>query len=154
MPLPAVSVAKLNPEPLPINSWPFVGVADKPVPPLATASVPAVKSAASRLVSALPLPAKLAAVTAPLNVPVVLVIPPLAANAPVRVVAPVTAKVPPTVALLLKLAVVPVKAPFNVMLPKVGVLVVAMLCGRLRVMVPAPFVTLIWLAVPVSVPSV
>ena len=42
-------------------------------------------------------------------------------------------------------------APFEVIPPNVGVLVVAMLCGRLRVMVPAPFVTLTWLAVPVSV---
>ena len=97
---------------------------------------------AFRLVSALPLPAKLAALSAPLNVPVVLVIPPLAA------------KVPPTVALLLKLAVVPVKAPFSVAPPKVGVLAVAMLCGRLRVMVPAPLVMFTWFAVPVSVPSV
>jgi hypothetical protein len=37
--LPAVKVARVNPEPLPISSAPFAGVVVKPVPPEATARV-------------------------------------------------------------------------------------------------------------------
>ena len=40
-PEPAVNVERVKPVPLPISSCPFVGVAVSPVPPLATASVPA-----------------------------------------------------------------------------------------------------------------
>lgn len=40
MPEPAVSTARVNPVPLPMSNWPFVGVAVRPVPPLAIGSVP------------------------------------------------------------------------------------------------------------------
>jgi hypothetical protein len=41
MPVPAVSVVRTKPTPvLPISIWPFVGAVVKPVPPLATGSVP------------------------------------------------------------------------------------------------------------------
>ena len=36
IPEPAVSVESAYPVPLPINSWPLVGVVDRPVPPEAT----------------------------------------------------------------------------------------------------------------------
>jgi hypothetical protein len=39
--LPAVSVVRVNPVPLPMSSAPFDGVEVKPVPPFATAKVPA-----------------------------------------------------------------------------------------------------------------
>ena len=37
---PAVSVARLNPDPLPISNCPFVGVAVLPVPPFPVGNVP------------------------------------------------------------------------------------------------------------------
>lgn len=40
MPVPAVSVARVKPVPLPMFSAPFAGVVVRPVPPLATPSVP------------------------------------------------------------------------------------------------------------------
>ena len=40
--LPAVNVVRVNPVPLPMSSAPFAGVVVKPVPPLATANVPAI----------------------------------------------------------------------------------------------------------------
>lgn len=55
------------------------------------------------------------------------------------------------VRLPLNVPVVPVRPPVSVKPPKVGVLAVAMLCGRARVMPPALLVTVTWLAVPVSV---
>ena len=39
--LPAVSVVRVNPVPLPISNAPLAGVVVRPVPPLATANVPA-----------------------------------------------------------------------------------------------------------------
>lgn len=36
IPEPCVIVASAKPDPLPISNWPFVGVADRPVPPFAT----------------------------------------------------------------------------------------------------------------------
>ena len=41
MPAPAVSVVRVKPVPLPISICPFAGAVVSPVPPLATASVPA-----------------------------------------------------------------------------------------------------------------
>ena len=40
IPAPWVNVANVYPVPLPIKSWPLVGVPDTFVPPLATGSVP------------------------------------------------------------------------------------------------------------------
>ena len=40
IPLPAVNVVRVKPVPLPISNCPFVGVAVKPVPPLAIGKVP------------------------------------------------------------------------------------------------------------------
>ena len=42
---PAVSVVRVNPDPLPISNAPLAGVVVKPVPPLATASVPVMLAA-------------------------------------------------------------------------------------------------------------
>ena len=39
IPVPAVKVARVNPEPLPISNAPFAGVVVNPVPPEATARV-------------------------------------------------------------------------------------------------------------------
>jgi hypothetical protein len=79
-PVPAVRLAKVNPLPLPINSCPFAAAeASTPVPPRAAAKVPLLMLLALKLVSALPFPEKLEAVTAPLNVAVVPV------KAPVKV---------------------------------------------------------------------
>jgi hypothetical protein len=49
-PEPAVIVAAAKPEPLPINICPFVGVADKPVPPFETGLIPVV-SAEAKLIA-------------------------------------------------------------------------------------------------------
>jgi hypothetical protein len=40
IPVPADSVVRVNPDPLPMSNAPFAGVDVKPVPPLATGSVP------------------------------------------------------------------------------------------------------------------
>ena len=40
MPVPAVSLPRVYPDPLPINSWPLPGSVPKPVPPLTTAVIP------------------------------------------------------------------------------------------------------------------
>lgn len=40
IPVPAVKVVRVNPVPLPMSRAPFAGVVVRPVPPLATATVP------------------------------------------------------------------------------------------------------------------
>jgi hypothetical protein len=40
IPVPAVRVVRAKPVPVPMSIWPTAGVAESPVPPLATGSVP------------------------------------------------------------------------------------------------------------------
>ena len=74
IPAPAVNVAFAYPPPLPINSWPSVGALLSPVPPLAIATVPNAPEILI-LVSRLPSPTKLFAVTVPVKLPVTAAIP-------------------------------------------------------------------------------
>ena len=57
IPVPAVSVALVNPVPFPMSSCPLVGVLVKPVPPLAIGNVPVTFVAAStKVVDVVPVP--------------------------------------------------------------------------------------------------
>jgi hypothetical protein len=77
IPVPAVSVALVNPDPFPIFNCPFAGVVLKPVPPFATGSIPVtllVRSIepASMLLVTLPAPIVVASpevVTSPVSAP-------------------------------------------------------------------------------------
>ena len=69
MPVPAASVPKLKPLPLPISKVPLAAASPfTPVPPRATGTMPVLRLLALRSVKPAPLPAKVLAVTVPLNV--------------------------------------------------------------------------------------
>jgi hypothetical protein len=139
-PVPAVRLAKVNPLPLPINSCPFAAAeASTPVPPRAAAKVPLLMLLALKLVSALPSPEKLEAVTAPLNVAVVpvkapvkvkllnevlpLMFKPVAYRVPFTPTSPVTCKILFNKMPLLAVPVAPITV-LSVMRPNTTVLLV------------------------------